>query len=157
MTHEETVLNTFYKAFQELDYLTMADCYHKDASFSDEVFKLKDKGIDAMWHMLCVRATDFSLSYRLIKQDQHYQVEWQANYLYSKTGRKVVNKITASFEFKDGKIYKHKDVFDFWRWSRQALGTPGLVLGWSHFFQKKVRIIANQNLDKFISKHAQYK
>jgi len=109
-----------------------------------------------MWHMLCDRATDFNLNYHLIKQGQTFQVEWQANYLYSKTGRKVANKIVASFEFKEGKIFKHKDVFDFWRWSRQALGMPGLLLGWSPFLQNKVHLIAKQTLDKFIIKHPQY-
>ena len=37
--------------------------------------------------------------------------------------------ISTAYEFKDGKIIKHTDKFDFYRWSRQALGLMGWVLG----------------------------
>lgn len=157
MTNEETVLNTFYKAFQELDHSTMASCYHKDACFSDEVFKLKGKEINAMWHMLCDRATDFNLHYSLISKENSLGVEWQADYTFSQTKRKVCNRISAEFEFKDGKIISHKDTFDFWKWSRQALGSPGILMGWSPLLRNKVSSVANNNLNRFIDKNVQYK
>ena len=51
--------------------------------------------------------------------------DWTADYLFSKTGRQVFNEIHAEFEFKDGKIFRHHDTFDIWKWSRQALGISG--------------------------------
>ena len=156
MTNEETILNTFYKAFQTLDYSTMADCYHKDASFKDEVFTLRGKEINAMWHMLCDRAVDFNLEYSLIKQDSNYAVKWQANYIFSQTKRKVCNNIFAEFKFKDGKIIEHKDTFDFWKWSRQSLGITGILLGWSPILRNKVGLVANNNLNRFMEKNTQY-
>ena len=56
--------------------------------------------------------------------------------------------------FKDDKIIKHVDKFNFWRWSRQSLGPVGLVLGWTPMLRKKVGAMANENLTKFIKKQA---
>ena len=38
-----------------------------------------------------------------------------------------------------GKIVRHIDRFDFWRWSRMALGPAGLLLGWTPLLHKKVQ------------------
>ena len=73
-----------------------------------------------------------------------------ARYTFSATGRKVLNRIDASFEFRDGLIVRHIDRFDFWRWSRQALGTPGLLLGWTGFLRGKVRAKAAASLAAFV-------
>ncbi|EAQ63302.1 hypothetical protein MED121_00110 [Marinomonas sp. MED121] len=156
MSSEEATLNTFYQAFQKLDYKTMASCYHKDAEFGDEVFDLQNKEIHAMWHMLCEKAKDFKLTYVISQNGSQPIVTWQANYTFSQTGRSVENIITASFKFKDGKIINHKDSFDFWRWSRQALGMSGLLLGWSAVFKNKVKSTAKMRLDKFIERQEQY-
>ena len=40
----------------------------------------------------------------------------------------------------------------FRSWSRQALGTPGLLLGWSPFLRNKVRATAAANLKRFLAK-----
>jgi hypothetical protein len=52
----------------------------------------------------------------------------------------------------DGKIVAHTDVFDFWRWSRQALGAPGLFLGWTSFLQRKVQGQAAKGLSEYEQK-----
>jgi hypothetical protein len=62
---------------------------------------------------------------------------WTAAYVFRKTGRKVVNRISAQFEFKDGKIIRHTDHFNLWRWTSQALGLPGYLLGWTGYMQKR--------------------
>jgi hypothetical protein len=63
----------------------------------------------------------------------------------------VDNSIDAQFEFgPDGRIVRHRDRFDFWRWSRQALGTPGLLLGWSPMLRSKIRERAGGNLRRFM-------
>jgi hypothetical protein len=45
-------------------------------------------------------------------------------------------------------IVEHVDRFNFWRWSRQALGLPGLVLGWTPVLRKKVGTTATERLDR---------
>ena len=59
--------------------------------------------------------------------------------------------IRAEFEFRDGLIRVQRDRFDFWRWSRQALGTPGLLLGWTPMLRNKVREKAQAGLEQFLA------
>lgn len=150
MNKHQELLERFYKAFQRLDWETMAACYHPEARFKDPAFTLEGEELGLMWKMLCTRAKDFDLNFELGKVDEMQGVvNWEANYLFSKTGRKVNNKIKASILFKDGLIYKHDDEFDFWRWSRQAIGLPAYILGWSGAFQKAVSKQAMAQLAQF--------
>lgn len=152
MHPNEQLIHTFYSAFQKGDFATMQQCYHNEATFSDPVFQnLSSKEARAMWQMLISASKDLRVEFDQVKAtDRRGTAHWDAYYTFSKTGNKVVNRIDASFEFKDGKILKHTDVFDFWKWSRQALGTTGLLLGWSPLVKNKVRRMATKNLRKFM-------
>src|SRR5437868_888017 len=79
---------------------------------------------------------------KVVADDSAGSAHWEARYTFSTTGRFVHNIIDAKFTFRDGKIASHTDSFDFWRWSRQALGGAGLVLGWSPMLRNKVRATA---------------
>ncbi len=151
---EEQIINDFYTAFSKLDADGMAECYHPEVEFSDPAFpKLKGEEAVAMWTMLCQRAKNFELTYKNVKAvNGKGSCNWNAKYLFSKTGRMVDNHIQAEFEFKDGKIYRHKDYFDFWKWSKMALGTPGALLGWSGFLRNKVQETAGKELKRFMAK-----
>ena len=149
------LIQRFYEAFARRDAAAMATCYHADARFSDPAFPdLRGTDIAAMWTMLCERAQDFSLSFSAVSAEgDRGQAHWEARYLFSKTGRQVHNVIDASFRFMDGLIIEHADRFDFWRWSRMALGTPGLLLGWSGFLRGKVQAEAAKGLAIFKRHH----
>lgn len=135
----------------------MQECYHQDVFFEDEAFTLSGKEVSAMWHMLCIRGKDLNLTYSDIEANEESgTAHWEAAYSFSKTGRQVLNKIDTRFKFKDNKIIEHIDSFNFWTWSKQALGTPGLLLGWSGFLKNKVREQAAESLNAFISKHPEY-
>lgn len=153
MQSNEQVIERFYKAFQQKDYKTMGECYHDEATFTDEAFvNLNAKEVRAMWEMLCVRAKDFRLEFSQIAADGNTgSAHWEAWYLFSQSGNKVHNVIDAAFEFKDGKILKHRDSFDFHRWAGQALGLTGKLLGWTSFLKNKVQTTARQGLDKFMA------
>lgn len=154
----EELVRTFYSAFQKRDHATMNACYHPEATFRDEAFTLEGKGVCAMWHMLCERGKDLEVTFNGIQADDRTgKAHWEAWYTFSVTGRKVHNVIDAEFEFRDGKIYRHVDSFDFWRWSKMALGTPGMLLGWSGFLRGKVRATAAKGLEEFIRKHPEYR
>lgn len=148
------LINRFYEAFARRDGAAMAACYHPEARFSDPAFPdLRGAQIGAMWTMLCQRAQDFSLTFRDVQADaERGSAHWEAKYLFSKTGRHVHNIIEAEFSFKDGLIVAHDDRFDFWRWSRQALGPAGLLLGWSGFLRAKVQAEAAKGLAIFQKK-----
>lgn len=154
MSIEKELIETFYSAFKNRDYQTMAGCYHPDATFKDEAFELQGSEIGAMWHMLCERGTDMEMSFSVTEEAGKVRAHWEPRYTFSQSGRHVHNIIDAEFEFKEGKIIKHVDHFNFWRWSRQALGAPGLLLGWSSMLQNKVGVMANKSLQSFIRKNS---
>lgn len=149
----QALIKKFYTAFQNLDAAAMAACYHPQATFKDEAFELAGKDIGAMWSMLCAQAKEFSLEFSAIEcTADSGKAHWEPKYLFSMTGNKVHNIIDAEFEFRDGLIYRHRDHFNFWRWSKQALGLPGTLLGWSGLLKSKVQATANKNLQRYISK-----
>ena len=121
----------FYAAFGRRDADGMIACYASDASFWDPVFTHLDyAGMCAMWRMLCARGKDLQVKASGIDADvTDGRAHWTARYIYSATGRPVVNEIDAVFRFRDGKMASHRDSFDLWRWSRQALGPVGWVVG----------------------------
>jgi ketosteroid isomerase-like protein len=153
MTNHAELINKFYSAFQKLDYKTMCSCYSDDIIFFDPAFGLlKGEEAKAMWEMLCKKATNFSLTYgNIINLDEEYSTcDWVATYTFSKTGRTVVNKIRANMKFADGKIVEHSDAFSLHKWSAQALGFMGWLLGWNRLFQQKIQNGAKRNLLNFM-------
>lgn len=157
MPHANAQLLThFYTAFAGLDAEGMAACYAPQARFRDEVFELDGRDeIASMWRMLCTAVRTkgrdvWSLEFSGIDADAHRgRAHWEAHYRFSATGRLVHNRIESQFEFRDGLIVAQIDSFDFWAWSRQALGAPGWLLGWTPLLRKKVRAQAAVNLSIF--------
>jgi ketosteroid isomerase-like protein len=152
MNANEQLIEIFYLSFQKLDAEGMVGCYHADVEFSDPAFgKLQGAEAGAMWRMLCATAKNFELAFSGVEADERTgKAHWEAQYDFSTTGRRVHNKIDAAFEFQDGKIIKHTDTFDFWNWSKQALGTTGTILGWTPLLRNKVQRQAREKLAKFI-------
>ena len=149
-------IERLYAAFAQLDGATMQACYAPDAQFDDEVFSLRGAAqIGGMWRMLCdtTRAkgrAEWKLDVSAITDTSAH---WDAHYKFGATGRLVHNRIDAEFTFDgQGLITRHRDRFDFWAWSRQALGLPGLLLGWSPMLRNKVRAQAAANLQRFVRK-----
>lgn len=152
MTPNEQLIEIFYYSFQNLDAAGMVDCYHTDVEFSDPVFgKLNAAETTGMWNMLCATAQNFELAFGEVAANEGTgKVHWEAQYDFSATGRRVHNKIDAAFEFKSGKIIRHTDSFNFWKWSSQALGIKGTVLGWTPLLRNKIRSQAREKLARFM-------
>jgi hypothetical protein len=155
MNQNEQTIEKLYSGFADKNFAQMAECYHDNATFKDEAFDLKNgKEISAMWRMLISRGKDLSITFNNIKADEKRgSANWEAFYTFSKTGRKVHNIIEANFEFENGKIIKHIDKFDFWKWSKESLGIVGSLLGWSGFLRSKVSKTAMQSLADFIKEN----
>lgn len=147
------LIENFYTAFKNLDAESMVNCYHDDVVFEDPAFgNLKGDHAKNMWCMLCEsqKEKDFKITFSSIEaNDYKGSAHWEAFYTFSKTGRKVHNVIEAQFEFKDGKIIKHTDIFDLYRWSKQAFGLTGFLLGWTRFFKNKLKAQTNHLLSKY--------
>lgn len=154
MNNNEELIQTFYDAFARLDYETMNNCYSDNPVFNDPVFGiLQGNEVSAMWEMLCRNAKDFSLHFDKIEIDGEYGTcNWMANYTFSKTGRRVINSVKAHMRIENGKITEHTDEYDIYKWSRQALGLAGWLLGWSGYLKNKIRYEAKIKLKNFIEK-----
>ncbi len=130
----------------------MKDCYSDDILFSDPVFLvLKGEEVGDMWEMLCRNAKDFSLSYSNIQllDEEYATCDWVAHYTFSKTGRKVTNRIKAYMKIHDGKIIEHSDAFRLSTWIGQALGWKGILFGWTGVMKRAVQKNARKSLAAF--------
>jgi ketosteroid isomerase-like protein len=155
MSTNADVISKFYTAFQKLDYQIMNSCYSDDIVFNDPAFGLlRGDEAKAMWEMLCKNAKNFSLTFSNIQllDEEYATCNWIATYTFSKTGRRVVNHIKAFMKLKDGKIIEHSDGFKLSKWAAQALGLPGVLLGWTGFMKRKIQRNARKNLIAFIEK-----
>jgi hypothetical protein len=151
------LIEQFYSSFSKRDYPGMIVCYSPQVEFSDPVFSLNGRKAAAMWHMLCESGKDLVITFRDIVADENTgSAHWEAEYTFSSTGRKVRNIVEGQFKFENGLISQHADLFNFWRWSHQAIGPMGTFLGWSPFIQNRVRQSASQRLEKFIARHPEY-
>ena len=146
------LIERFYAAFDRRDGDAMAACYAPGAKFSDPVFgSLDAEQAGEMWRMLTSRAED--LRVELAEHDADAtsgSARWIAHYTFTQTGRPVVNDVRATFRFEDGLIVGHVDKFGWWRWARQALGTPGVLLGWTPQLRLKVHRQARAGLSRWM-------
>ena len=153
MSANDKLIEQFYAAFGRGDGEAMAACYSPDVTFSDPVFPdLRGAQAGAMWRMLTSGAAKARIELLAHEADETTgSARWRAEYVFSETGRPVVNDIRATFRFADGLIVEHRDRFDFHRWARQALGPVGLLLGWTPIVRSAVRRKAAARLDKFVA------
>jgi ketosteroid isomerase-like protein len=157
MHPNEALITRLYTCFQAHDAAGMKECYHPDAVFSDPVFgRLEGEQVTAMWAMLCARAADLEIDFSGVRADDvSGQAHWDARYTFSQSGRKVLNQIDANFAFRDGLIARHDDRFSFRRWSKQALGPVGLLLGWTPLLRARVGSTARKGLASYMRKQAE--
>lgn len=142
------LIERFYAAFDRRDGAAMAACYARGATFVDPVFgRLNAEQAGAMWQMLTGQAEDLRVELAEHESDGSTgTARWIARYTFTRTGRPVVNEVRATFKFADGQIVEHVDKFGFYRWSRQALGRTGTLLGWSPSLQLRVHRDARRRL-----------
>src|SRR6185503_4053125 len=146
------LIERFYAAFNRRDGDAMAACYANEATFIDPVFgRLDADQTRSMWRMLTSRAKDLQVELVEHKSDGATgSARWIARYTFVQTGRPVVNEVRAKFKFADGLIVEHVDKFGFWRWSRQALGRSGTLLGWNPHLNLKVHREARAGLARWM-------
>lgn len=150
------VAQRFYEAFSVRDWYTMSLLYAEHATFSDPVFPLLNaKGTRLMWQMLMSRAEDFNVDVEVLEDSpSRARVNWVAHYTFSATGRPVINRAHTEMQLVAGKIVRQEDTFSLWRWSSQALGVKGALLGWTPIVRNKIRAQASASLRDFARKVA---
>jgi ketosteroid isomerase-like protein len=150
------VINRFYGAFARHDFQGMACCYHHDIEFTDSIFgTLHGKRALAMWAMLVSRPNStLKLQWSKVKvEGDHGTAHWDAQYEFPflMFDNHVDNSIDATFEFKDGKIWKHRDRFDLDRWMHMALAPLGGVVS-----EGTIKGAVQKKLEEFIAEHPEY-
>jgi ketosteroid isomerase-like protein len=154
MIEHKQLIERLLKAYQSLDFNTMAACYHEDATFSDIAFRLRSrKQIHAMWHMICAKGIEVTVDSVMAEGDS-VRARIVDTYTFSDTGHRVVNKIESIFQFQGGLIVTQRDICDPLDWARQAFGgRKGEVVGRIGFLR---RMAARKKLRAFISSHPEY-
>jgi len=150
----KAIISQFYEAFKQQNAEKMKGLYHEKVVFNDPAFKnLNYQEVTNMWSMLLERSNgELEIEYHSVTEDQNKaECNWEAKYKFSATKRPVHNIIHAKMEFENGKIIRHDDAFNFWRWSSMALGVPGKLLGWSPMLKNKVQKMARQSLTKYMN------
>ena len=130
-TAQEKLISEFYQAFSRRDAEAMVACYHPDIVFHDPAFgTLRGESAGDMWRMLCRSGKDLVVSASDIHaSDGRGRAHWEADYTFG-TGRKVHNVVDSRFDFAEGLIIRHTDDFNFDKWSAQAFGLPGKIVGY---------------------------
>jgi len=158
----QALLKRFYAAFANLDARTMQSCYAPHAQFEDPLFVLQgSEQIGAMWQMVCQTIRNGGQAVWRLETSEveaadgvRGSARWEARYRSGAAGRLVHNMVNAKFTFEDGLIATHSESYDFWRWSRQALGSTGLMMGWSPMLRNQVRRQAQGKLQRFLAHRA---
>lgn len=149
------IIKKFYTSFSKGNVKGMLECYHKDIVFQDPVFgKLKGERAVKMWEMLLSqKKEDTKINFDNIQATtKNGKANWVAEYIYGDKKRRVVNRVSANFKFKDGKIIEHFDTFDLWEWTKQALGITGFLIGWTPYMKNKIQLTTNKRLNEFMKK-----
>jgi ketosteroid isomerase-like protein len=156
MHHNAALVQRLYRCLRARDPIGMRRCYHPDLVFHDPVFgELDWSEAAAMWSLLCARGEDLEIRWSDVSADDvEGSARWEAWYTMVPTGRTVHNRIEARFRFRDGLIVRHEDRFSLWRWSRQALGPEGWLLGWSPWVRRRIRAIARRGLEAHVRRDA---
>jgi len=146
------LLRAFFKSFIKGDVDSMLECFHENIVFRDQVFgRLEGEEVNKMWRMLLQYGKkNLQISYKDLEADEFSgTAKWRAVYYYGRKRRQVINLIESSFKFQDNKIIEQVDHYDMWKWSGQALGWKGWLLGWSIYFTTKVQEKSREKLRKY--------
>lgn len=150
--NNKQLIEKFYTSFAAGDAEGMVSCYADDIRFEDPAFgPLQGNDAKNMWRIL-LKNPDIKITVSNIKADDKTgSADWVAVYTFSRTGRKVTNKVSATFEFRDGKIIKHIDRFNIWKWAGQAMGIKGYLLGWTPLMRNGIQKQAVSLLTRYNS------
>lgn len=142
------VVNRFFESYQRSDWQSMARCYHDKASFSDPIYPdLREENIVYLWFSRLSKHQSIDLQYRVVFADERKaQVEWTAISPFN--GKAVKIEGLSTFALWDETIVRHVDEFSFVKWSRQAQGLKGWLLGGSRFYQARVQRSARSQLEQ---------
>jgi ketosteroid isomerase-like protein len=153
------VIRRLYTAIGNADPDAIVACYADDpvddAYFEDIAFQRHGrKQIHQMWRMVCHAKPKVTIV-SAAADDQKGSGSWKADYMFGKTdgdpGRHVINTITSTFTFRNGRIVRHLDDCNPMAWASQAFAFP-VSLG-AGLIGPLRRRKAARRLDEFLQAH----
>lgn len=147
MSKKIEIVKEFYEALNKRDYKIVNGLYHSEAKYRDEIFDFNGIEIHALWYNATLPEMDISVKLESIREEGDKVItEWEMRYTLDIIKRRINLKEKGVFEFKDEKIYRHTDTYDFWAWCTQAFGAIGRVMGWSNWLRNRVRNQARKSV-----------
>lgn len=145
------LLERFYVALQRSDIAAVEDCYAPDVVYSDPVFgELRGERALAMWAMFFSRDKPLRVTFSdLWANDTIGSGQWEARYVFTRSGREVCNIIDSRFRFAADRIVEHRDTFSVYRWASMALGPVGRLVGWAPPLRSALHKESARMLDRF--------
>lgn len=148
-------LERFFDALRRCDKAALRDCCSPGLRFDDPLISITGRDDRLDWCTLLWTPCDGDGQriWHLELDDVHTRgplgtARWNLRYRYTPTGRLIELAVTSQFTFDpDGSITAQRDSFDFWRWSRQAHGLLGLLLGWTPLLWDQARDQARVSLE----------
>ncbi|KAG8793616.1 hypothetical protein FRC16_010881 [Serendipita sp. 398] len=158
VTSGEQLVEKYLAAYKAYDLAAMDACTDPEFTFSDPAFpSLNSKQAKGMFSMFVNNRekNKMELEYKDIKKginDLTYTATYTVRYIF--TGRPVTNVIQSTFTISptSNLLLSQVDAFPFYTWAKQALGLPGLLLGWTGYLQSQVQHNAGQSLEKYMKK-----
>jgi len=144
-----------YGFLHEHQHGFMAGLYHEQATFRDIAFDLQgQKRIHAMWHRIC--EGDIIVEIDSIEAVRETIIAHVVDrYTFTKTLRKVVNRITSQFRFCNGLIIEHHDTCNELDWARQAFGgIQGELAGRLGVLRRRA---ARKLMNQILEEHPEYR
>lgn len=136
-----------FDALARCDAEAMAACYHPDAAYRSPVFGRIDRDrIGDMWRMVVT----WSPRTTAIEHRDHDRVSWTIEERFGPTDRLVRVRVRSRLRVVDGLVFRHQDSFSFTRWAWQALGPATVLVSGLPVFRKRVVVLANAQLDRFV-------
>lgn len=151
MNANEELLHIFFRSLKSKNFIQLADCYAKNATFTNPVYISLNKTLTvAMFNMYIRNAENLRLDFKNITADHHSgSAEWLITYTTAKKNKVVIKYLKSHFTFKNEKIVKQVDDFNFYNYIRQIKGATGFMFGWARLYKTSVQNSAMKELIRF--------
>lgn len=145
-------VESFFRAYDNLNYEAMNACYRSDIVYSDPLFgMLEGQQVFDKVEMICKNVRDFNLTVENIEEvdPEYITCKWKADYFSMNSRRHIVFHSKAFMKLKDGIITEHSEGFSLTKWIAQAYGWKGKFFGWLSFMKRKAQSEHQGRLQRF--------
>lgn len=145
MHDHSKLIESFFKAFSELDFNTMKTLAKSSIVYYDPLYGyLNDADVFLMWESRYGQ-DGFSLKYTDAKDegDGYFTVKIEVVYLQKKA---ISQQMKAFIRIENGLISEYSHGFSVHQLCKQEYGLIGILLGWNRLIQQRIKNDARREL-----------